>query len=256
MNPKRVADLTVLLEEKAIAYYWIGFLMADGHFYKHGAIKLHLAKRDTCHVKKYGEFIRYIGKAKPNTINVMNPFVVREICNKFKVSNRKTLEPCDLSRIISDDLLFSLFIGFFDGDGTINKRKQKVRSAAIKTHRSWLFNLKLFERFIYKIFPKKRKYDTNLARLNGCGYAILMLSDLSMLAAIKRKAQELCLPFMERKWNHVDENWVSDYEIKFLKICDWIKRGIHIEVIAKNLGIKKKSLKVYMRKKNIKWQLS
>jgi len=256
MNPKRVADLTVLLEENPISYYWMGFLMADGHFYKRGAIKLHLAEKDVSHVNKFGEYIKYTGKAKPNTINVMNPPVVWQICDKFKISNKKTIEPCDLTGIKDDNLLLSLFVGFFDGDGSIYKnKKNKIRSAAIKVHSSWLPNLSIFENFLYCYFKKHRKYATNLARLNNRGYALLILSDLSLLAAIKKKSLEFKLPIMKRKWDYVDErvefNSHEKSEKRFDDILRMLNFGKSNKEISEVLGIGENSVYMYLRRNNL-----
>lgn len=229
--------------------------MADGHFYKRGTIKLHLANRDVLQVVKYGQFINYTGRAKPNVISIMNPSVVWAVSSKFRISNRKTSEPCDLSQITNLDLLFSLFVGFFDGDGTIYRRKGRTRSAAIKTHGAWLGNLSLFEKFLYCYFDKYRKYHTNLARLNGRGYALLLLSDLSLLAAMKRKALELRLPLMERKWDLIDENIkFSSHEKskrRFNEVIEMLNVGKTNKEIANILGVTENAVYMYLRRKNL-----
>ena len=49
--------LAILLEEKNEIYYWLGFLMADGHFSKLNDIKLAVSAKDLNHLEKFGKLI-------------------------------------------------------------------------------------------------------------------------------------------------------------------------------------------------------
>jgi len=62
----RKANLSVLLEETPITYYWIGFLMADGGFTER-RIQLGVAEKDLDHLEKFRKFVNStnkIGKVK------------------------------------------------------------------------------------------------------------------------------------------------------------------------------------------------
>lgn len=239
MKPNRIADLSVLLEETPEAYYWIGFLMADGHFYKRGAIKLHLAEKDRDHINKFREFVKYSGKANSCTMNAMNPLIVHAIMDKFKITNRKTFEPCDISNI-NGELMFSLIVGMLDGDGNVRWRNKTISTFEIKIHRSWLNNLKIIEKFLYSFLKITRINIGELSRISKSGYARMILSDRYLLASIKKLTIELKLPTMSRKWDGIDLTYVSpykEYRERCPKILEMVRNKIAYKDIAKKLNI-------------------
>ena len=234
-NPNRIANLLPLLDETPISYYWIGFLMADGHFYKHGALKLQLSEKDRHHLEKFRLFVNYTGKSKTCLMSAMNPIVVHKIMNKFKITNRKTYEPCSIDWI-KDELLFSLIVGLFDGDGHFPIRNNHVYGAVMKLHKSWLTNLKFIETFLYEYLEIKKSKPSKLARMNKNGYAVLVLSDRYLLAKMKKKSTELNLPMMKRKWDGIDVNYVSlyrEYKNRLPKMLQLIERGLSYKQIGK-----------------------
>jgi hypothetical protein len=229
----------VLLEDNPIAYYWMGFLIADGHFYEKGAIKLHLSEIDRDHINKFRKFVCYTGKAKSCTMNAMNPPVVEMIVNKFGISNRKTYNPVPIEKISNYDLLFSLFVGMLDGDGNIRNRNGTVSTFEMKLHGNWLSKLQLMESFIYKYLDVQRNKDTPLARLRKDGYSLILLTDRQLLAEMKKKVILFSLPVMGRKWDMIDENYVSREE-KYLKINNEVyslfDNGLSAKKVAEKLN--------------------
>lgn len=252
MNPKRVADLSVLLNESSEAYYWMGFLIADGHFYKRGAIKIHLAEEDRQQLEKFKLFVKYTGRAKSCAVNVMNPLVVGNIITKFGISNRKTYEPVSIEKIKNDELLFSLFVGMLDGDGSVRQRNGTVSAVEMKLHGNWLSKLKFMEDFLYRYFDIRKKKNADLARLRKDGYSLILLTDRQLLALMKKKAIELNLPVMIRKWDMIDEHYVSrqqNSEEKWIKVQSMLSCGCSRKEIAKSMAIKVKSLNVLIWRK-------
>jgi len=65
-----------LLENTPEAYYWIGFLMADGNFDIHGYVNrltLFLSEKDKEHIQKFSQFIEVpvtTRKEKENNTNL------------------------------------------------------------------------------------------------------------------------------------------------------------------------------------------
>jgi len=54
---KKLADLSPLLNETLEAYYWMGFIMADGHLSKQNRLTVTLAIKDSDHLLKLKEFV-------------------------------------------------------------------------------------------------------------------------------------------------------------------------------------------------------
>lgn len=182
---------------------------------------MHLAEEDREQIEKYKKFIKYTGKAKNCCVNVMNPLIVKSIADKFKISNRKTYVPVPLNKVKNETLLFSLIVGMLDGDGNIRERNGTTSAIEMKLHGSWLPQLEFIEKFIYKYLNIKRKKQTKLARLKKNGYSLILLTDRGLLAAVKRKVKELKLSVMHRKWQNIDENYVSREEK-----CEQIRKEI------------------------------
>ena len=214
--------------------------MADAHFYKRGAIKLHLAEADREQINKFRSFVHYTGKAKSCTMNAMNPPIVKAIREKFGISNRKTYEPCRINWIKNTDLLFALVVGMLDGDGNIRLRRRAVSTIEMKLHGNWLNNLQFIEQFLYDYFDLEKINNVHLARLRKDGYAVLILSDRYLLACMRKKSEELNLPVMERKWREVDRDFISPfraYRERAPKILALVKQGLKHKVIAQMLGV-------------------
>lgn len=193
-------DLRFLLEEKLESYYWIGFLLADGYFSK-DRIKLTVARKDKDHIQKLAQscFSNVNSDLKTSTLSMQDTVLVKNIKDKFNINDRKTYNPCDLS-CLNGKKMFSLIIGFIDGDGCIKKQhKRKDCLLTIKCHGSWLESLDLFSNFISKKFQIK----TPNSYLDKNGYAVINIGNNSLLRAMKKEAIENKLPFLERKWNKI-----------------------------------------------------
>lgn len=243
------SDLSILLEENTITYYWIGFLMADGHFAKH-SISLGLDKLDIDHVGKFCKYVNYNGDNKDKCrFSGYDKDIVPKINEKFYLNNRKTYNPPYVEWIKDKDLLLSMIIGFIDGDGSIGEfhtQSEGIKHMLrIKVHSAWLENLKYFYYFLYEysgIYIKKKPPEPYIIKH---GWALLSLYDNDVLAFIKRKILELKLPVLNRKWDKIDKNHVSKIE-KERKIWHSIKLMLESNVpkteISKKYNITTKVL--------------
>lgn len=214
---RKLSDISILLEENPISYYWIGFLMADGSFTEN-RVSLGMTDKDMEQLIKYKKFIKSSNKMhkmphnyyQVRSIDAIN---VRNLRNKFKITNRKTYEPCDINNIKNKKLLFSLIVGIIDGDGSIIKNKNcNAFTLSISLHPSWLQNLNYIKNFLYNYFNEKcnskpayiRERSINLPQddkdiRKKYKIAEMYIGYKPLLIKIKKKAEALKIPFMERK---------------------------------------------------------
>jgi len=189
-----------------ISMYWIGFMIADGHISKKKNIQINISIKDKLHLLKITE---HIGNISINltdsqiraTINDRRTTSV--LSNDFKWLSNKTKNPIEIPKIISEDSLFSLIIGFIDGDGTINKKGHIF----VKCDGSWKNNL---EYFYYILTGEKKVFN-----LTSDGLSIIYILKFKNLIQIKERAKLLNLPIMSRKWDRIENKvFKSDkYEI-------------------------------------------
>lgn len=165
----RKCDMSPLLEETPEAYYWIGFLLSDGHF-SNGRVVFHLKLIDSEHVIKFAKFINWTGtfidrKELGIRVEPKHTEVVNELINKFDIKQAKTYNPPKTLLIHDAELLKCLVIGFIDGDGNITRqtRGRKDFMIRIKLHSSWFNILKEICQII--------KYDDSHVIINKQGYA-------------------------------------------------------------------------------------
>ncbi len=234
-NASRKCDLSSLLDETPEAYYWIGFLLADGHF-ENGRIKFHLALKDSDQVKKFANFIKWSGNFDDRGelgigVAAKHTEIVEELCKKFDIKHNKTYNPPKTIMNHDKELLKYLVIGFIDGDGNIEKQyKRNYCFIRIKTHNSW--------ENILKEFCEVVGYDENHVRRNKQGYSELCVSDSTILTELKKKTVNL--PVLKRKWDKIDETFVSKYttsKILKKKIINMLNDGVKNKDICSELKI-------------------
>ena len=209
-----------LLQETPEAYYWVGFLMADGHF-SDRQIRLAISAQDIEHLKKYKAFINSTNRISfvyENYVRIhsCDSFVVSHLKSKFAITSNKTYEPCDIQSIQNKELLFSLIIGFIDGDGCICKNIHcDAHSISVVGHANWHANHQYMQDFLYNYFGETN--ETKGARIREVMASLpqnpekkgpykrsdFSLHKKALLAKIKAHAQKLSLPIMERKWGKI-----------------------------------------------------
>lgn len=246
---KRCADLSKLLENTPQAFYWIGFLLADGSFVD-GRLSFSLKKDDAEQIHKFGEFINYTGSygvsEKTESIKCKDLDTVTQICEKFDIKASKTYNPPKSIIIFEESLVIALIAGFIDGDGNIcNQTGRDDFKLRIKNHVSWLPILKEINNIIY---PEK-----DVCKINSQGYAELQITNSKSLQELKKKVLLLNLPIMSRKWDIIDLNFISKLtkaEETKLKVAELYKAGVKKKDIANQLGVSPATVTKYT--KNIK----
>lgn len=204
-SAERCANLQKLLLDTPEAFYWMGFLLADGSFLD-GRLSLVLKKSDSDQVHKFGDYIEYTGSYGKSdlseSVKCKDIDTVIEICNKFDIKPSKTYNPPISILNFDKSLTLALIAGFIDGDGNIsNQSGRKDFKLRIKNHSSWLPILKEINSVIY---PEK-----DVCKINSQGYAELQITNTLPLQEFKRKVLALNLPLMNRKWEIIDLNYTS-----------------------------------------------
>lgn len=242
------SELSVLLLDNPISFYWVGFLTADGHFSKQKRIILVLSAKDIDHLLKFGKYISCpnIHKYKRSfRISCCDTTLVPLITNKFNLSNNKTRNPPDII-FDNDDLFLSFFAGFVDGDGCISGTGNR-RSIRIKVHRNWLKKLIEYEDRIYRIFNMPK---TTFTRLNKQEYASFGLSNRELLSNLKKKLISLNLPLLSRKWNRINEHIHKAIQNRDQAVSDLRSAGLSLAEISRQLNIKYSTLYMWLHRKS------
>lgn len=193
----RNGDCSVLLQDNIITYYWIGFILADGHIYNRRRLKVSLGTKDTAHLLKLANFLKLSNVReypKFAEISVMDSINIQKFSAKFKIEQNKTIKACNIS-FVKGTLLKALIIGFIDGDGFISKQyKRDSCFISIKCHKAWKDNLDIFSQFLLK---RKQSY------INKRGYVVLNIGTMKIIQDLKRFIINENIPVLERKWKLV-----------------------------------------------------
>ena len=250
----RESNMNKLMEDTNDAFYWIGFLAADGHF-ADGRIRLILSIKDIEHLSKFGKFIETTNlnfDTETCNISLKNISIFDCLCDKFGFTNNKTYSPSNLDEIfknIDNNLIYSFIVGFIDGDGCIRKiQNRNDCNLTIHLHNSWLENLIYMEDFLYNYFEIKK--DKILSKISNDVYSKLIISNSLILGKMKKECLKLNLPIMYRKWDVIDENFVSRYAIKNktrIEAIELYLSGIPAKEITKRLNLKEKTIYYYIR---------
>jgi len=265
------SNYSKLLKDNYEAYYWIGFLLADGHFTSR-AIVLGLHIKDIEHIIRFRNFIEYSGPSIENFIyrkyrnkvlfSSSDYKIIPKIKEKFNISQRKTyIPPKNLSWIekINPDFYISLIIGFIDGDGCLGQARSSsgkmISSLRIGNYYTWENILKHMFIFLFKYFNIK-KIPKKYISVKKTEVRISVTNQI-ILRELKKKAIQLKLPFMKRKWDKINENYESIDE-KDAKIIPKIEKLLKLKMkkteISKKLRIHRKL--IYRLAKNGKIQLN
>jgi hypothetical protein len=258
-NSNRLTNLKNLLIDNNETYYWIGFIMADGHIHNNNRLKITLSIKDTDHLNKFKNFIKYehdlsFGNNDGHdnvTINIMDMKYVKLLCEKFNIKQNKTYNECDIKSVKEKNLLLSLIVGFIDGDGSIkNQNKRKDFQLRVKCHKNWFNNLEYILYSIQRI--TNEKCDTEVKYTKDKRYALFSITSTSVLKKLKKEVLELNIPFMKRKWDVINENYETFYERKRKRINQYIsiiksEPYLKIKDIAKIMNLSEEAIYKYKR---------
>lgn len=218
-NPEFYKDRTVkeTMKQAVISYriaegslmwfYVLGLLLADGHFtYSTERISLTLKRTDADSVYSVAEFL--CSKVRINSRNacfdVCSPDV-KKLMAYYKISDRKTYEPCDISSI-SGDKMIAFIIGFIDGDGYIGKRTDTGRpDISIKLHKSWRNNLLFMSECLYTYFGIERFPKPITVKQKNGEYSQVTWGDTRVTTGLFEFIKSNDIPAMKRKWAKIEE---------------------------------------------------
>ena len=192
-------DASKLSDGSNKSYYWLGFIMADGHFNKNKQININLSEKDISHLLRFAKHINYNKLITEPRISVSYYGIDGWLYNNFNITSRKTYNPINLKNM-SGDNLFSFIIGFIDGDGSIGKDGY----LRLSCHSSWYDNLNYMVK--------------NIGGEENCRYicdgkmALVLITNIEVMKSIKKKIVELKLPVLKRKWGRVKYDKLSKKE--------------------------------------------
>lgn len=237
-----------LLEDSCVVYYWVGFILADGHVSrkrnKNGnwvtSLKITLSAKDRRHLVKFCEYFgtrgtvfRRFNRGKFRSyVRTMftNNVVITKFIEKFDFENKKTYVP---PRFLPEDnnLFLSMLLGMIDGDGNICDSSQTLR-VRVFAHPNYRPYFIMCQNRLRKIF------DTNIY-IHEQKKTISLYLPREICIQLKKHAIKNSLPIMSRKWDKVDENYIHPNESRELRKRE-IKRlgdlGMKPYHIVKKLG--------------------
>lgn len=159
-RPTRKNKIHRLLEETPEKYYWLGFLLADGHFEdkKHPRITCNLANKDRAHLEKLADFLGTHVKSEPTrplvALSVRGADVIREIILKYDIAANKTTCPPNIQSYgLTDVFALCVIIGFMDGDGCISDNGLRIHGD-VGVHETWLENLNFMSALCNRVFQQ------------------------------------------------------------------------------------------------------
>jgi len=261
-----------LLKDNPSSYYYIGLLLADGHFpLSRKNIDISLSSIDKDYLCKYAKYIEYNKelayreKTDQYRVSVSDPKYISMIIDKFNISNRKTYEPPSFTWIkdTNPDLYLSLWAGFIDGDGNIRhkpNRKGKLSksfSIRITSHKAWQYNLKEFEEFLYSYFKIKRHKDKKYPTISKRDDVTLNIGDINLIKSYKSKLKDIGIDklLMSRKWEIIDSSYKNPQTERSInnkdKIILFLKQGKTVKEISDIIKVTPEYISHVIRKNNL-----
>lgn len=198
-RPKiRTFKLLKLLDLNPINLYWWGFIMADGHITNKGDLKVFLGIADKAHLSKLGRYldVPIYDYGSMSHLSVCDKINCLNLKHKLDIDHQKTYNPPKHFNYLNDELAMLCFlIGFIDGDGSIQYRKQSFQSIRITVHENWfdffqLFSTTLQNKSRIKLTITKNGRNNTCALICGCENYKYLLSVI----------EQNNLPALERKW--------------------------------------------------------
>jgi hypothetical protein len=203
---KNLNKLSFLLEESCESFYWLGLLMADGHFSDRNEIKLTMSEKDQCQIDKFCELTGTKSKRYSDvesggyisrpfyTVSVMDNYTVAYLKDLYAIESNKTKKPCEIRGICKGRFFIPWLAGFFDGDGCVLKdKKGTVNGLRIQIHSSWKENLDIISKSLERYEIVSRSYiDTQ-------GYARLVVFSQENILKLCKLVSKSDIPLLDRK---------------------------------------------------------
>lgn len=212
INRNKQFKLKNLNQENYLAYYWQGFLMADGYVDNLGRLGLSLAEKDKEHLVKFKDFVGHgLLHKREGISNYGGPYYeykcmdivnAKKFYENYSITGKKTYNPPCLKPLDEDWKFLCFFVGFFDGDGCIGFDKRgKTNLMKLECHASWLNLFEEMSNLLLTYFEIESKVS-----LTNRGFAKLNIYKQASFYKFKDLIRQYKLPILERKWKHENTN--------------------------------------------------
>lgn len=173
--------------------YWLGFLWADGYVEKtkkNNTIDLELIDKE--HIIKFQKFLnieKFTERQRNNSITYRVYCSSKKIVNKlydlgFNIKDKRTSIPT-----VPEEYLLSFIRGYFDGDGHIRIKNNKLEGIDISGRKEFMLNI--YNKFKY--FSRIERYSANSLRIyTNLNMGIRFLKDIYTNATIYLKRKYDC----------------------------------------------------------------
>lgn len=205
---KHQYKLAQLLSDDLNTYYILGLLLSDGHFSKQGRIILSLSAKDRFHINKIAQYLKVEESVHCRKgsycIVCQDSYTTNYLINKYKITSRKTYEPCDISSLDGDHLI-AFLIGFIDGDGSIAFRSDTgAPKIVIKLHKSWEENLNYLSKTLYEIAGVENAPKAiDVVSKQGGTYTSIAFGNQIAIRYLKEFINKHQLIHLNRKWSRI-----------------------------------------------------
>lgn len=258
-----LSNIEILLNGSTISFYWLGFLLGDGHFGSNNSIRLFQKTEREFHIKKYCDYIgvshskikNYTGKLCE--VAIKNKIVSHGIKNLLGVDNKKTYNPPNIKifESLTKDQLVALIIGLIDADGYIKSKNQGI---VIRKHKNWAELFQFLNKKLYNCFELNETKKSFLVK-SGSGFLqqkdyLYSKWDIQGSALLRNLLEFISnnnLPILDEKWTKIQLNELTLLEKskqKNAQIVKLINSGKKYKEVASLLNISYSS--VWKRFKN------
>lgn len=247
---KKVGDLSPLLSETHEAYYWLGFITADGHLSTQNQLVVMISERDKEHLEKMAKYLGVEVKYPYGTRTDRSGFsstspLVRIACQDQVIvpkireklgfdSTNKTYIGFDLT-LIPEDFRDTFLVGFIDGDGHI----QISKGITIQNHKAYspLYSY-LNSTYEFSLY-KGRNKDSIAGRFS-------VSQSKTFLEVIDAHR----LPAMERKWNKVRSLTKADTLPSRNNLIHELSKTHSAEVLSEKFNLSKNTIWYIIKKES------
>jgi predicted transcriptional regulator len=245
--------------------YWAGFIAADGNISKNNRkITISLQHLDREHLVKFKNAIKYEGDIKSyvifkdlqnngikkryeyDTIAFSSSPMINDLFENFNITPAKSLT-LQFPKIIDKNFIDAFIKGYIDGDGSIglNESNNEVYISVMSGSKPFIeaianrFGEILDDEITIYSYGKKNIHTIRLSNKKA-RRLILYLNSIST-------------PHLERKWDKAvfhSENFIkkhrNDFKLKI--ILDFLKKGLNVYEIAKEMNMTYQAIYYYLKK--------
>jgi DNA-binding transcriptional regulator WhiA len=200
VNDKRNGNISILLNKSLQSFYWLGLLASDGYISKDGHLMFSQGEKDKDIVYSLAEYLNskvYIFDVESGynltkrviyRVNIKDYNIGKSIRNMWGLSDtdQKTYSSISPNFIKTKEQAMAFLIGFFDGDGHLDKRGY----GKIEVHSNWLQFLNSLCELVELDYEGK---------INKRGFAWIYINK-SFMIILKKFIDDNNLTYNRRKW--------------------------------------------------------